>query len=40
MAMNSVEVPTTQSSLVANSTELDLPEDEEVERSFYYDFIL
>lgn len=39
MAMNSVDVPMTQSSLVGNSTEIKLPE-EEIQKSFYYDFIL
>lgn len=39
MAMNSVDVPMTQSSLVGNSTELDLP-TEEMSKSLYYDFIL
>ena len=39
MAMNSVDVPMTQSSLVGNSTELDLPE-EEMGKSLYYDFIV
>lgn len=38
MAVNPINIPTTQSSLVGNSQELELP-NSEMNKSFYFDFI-